>query len=545
MAISPANRLKVPMWVPGDWNAFFGLGTNSLLNILVLSGLLLGVIEMPAEIVFGRIVPAIGLMLFLSNIYYGLMARRLALKEGRTDVTAMPAGPSVPHMFIVVLVIMLPVKIASGDPILAWQVGLAWAFIEGLVNLSGAFFAPYIRKLTPRAALLGTLAGVSIAFISLRPGMQILTPYPWIGLVCLAIVLGGWFAGVRFPGKLPAGLVAIFIGTLMAWGATLLGWAPVMDPVALRESFGSLGVSLPVPQLSNLLAGFKSIAPLLVTAIPFGVYDFIEAMDNVESASAAGDEYSVREVLFVDGFNSIIGTMFGNPFPNAVYIGHPGWKAVGGRIGYSLATGALVIVVTLLNIVPVLLNLIPLVAILPILLYIGALIGAQAFQTTPSRHAPAIILALIPHFAAWGKSQVDGALTAAGVSAGEILDSLAVNGVLYEGMAKLGGGAILSGLILGAIAVFLLDRKPKLASAYALAGAVLSYFGFIHAEQVQFGDGGLPPAITIGYLLLAALCYGFSYLPYEESSPQEEDVPLEFPLSQGKLNLPTREETIS
>jgi len=521
MEKSAANSLKVPLWVPGDWNAFFGLGTNSLLNILVLSGLLLGVVQMPADIVFGRIVPAIGFMLFLSNIYYGFMARRLATKEGRTDVTAMPAGPSVPHMFIVVLVIMLPVKIATGDPILAWQVGLAWAFIEGLVNLSGAFFAPYIRKLTPRAALLGTLAGVSIAFISLRPAMQIMSPVPWIGLVCLAIVLGGWFAGVRFPWNIPAGLVAIFVGSVMAWGATLFGWAPVMDPAALRDSFGGLGISLPLPQLGNLIAGFKNIAPLLVTAIPFGVYDFIEAMDNVESASAAGDEYSVREVLFVDGFNSIIGTFLGSPFPNAVYIGHPGWKAVGGRIGYSLATGVLVIVVTLLNIVPVLLNLIPLVAILPILLYIGALIGAQAFQATPRSHAPAVVLALVPHFAAWGKSQVDGTLTAAGANAGDLIEAMAGNGVLYEGMTKLGGGAILSGLIIGAIAVFLLDRKPKLASAYAVAGAMLSYFGFIHAEQVQFGEGGLPPAITVGYLLLAALCYGFSYLPYEEINTAE------------------------
>jgi AGZA family xanthine/uracil permease-like MFS transporter len=247
----------------------------------------------------------------------------------------------------------------------------------------------------------------------------------------------------------------------------------------------------------------------------------------------------VREVLFVDGFNSIIGTVLGSPFPNAVYIGHPGWKAVGGRIGYSIATGALVITVTLLNIVPVLLNLIPLVAILPILLYIGALIGAQAFQATPSRHAPAIILALIPHFAAWGKSLVDGALTAAGVNASDLIDSLAVNGVLYEGLSKLGGGAILSGLILGAIAVFLLDRKPKLASVYALAGAVLSYFGFIHAEQVQFGEAGLPPAITVGYLLLAALCYGFSYLPFEEAETEQADLKMEFPLAQGEFNLPT------
>src|SRR5215216_4150559 len=182
--------MNLPLWVPGDWNAFFGLGIKSLTNLLVLSGLLLGVIQMPSDIVFGRIVPAVGFMLVISNFYYFLMARRLAFKTGRTDITAMPAGPSVPHMFIVVLIIMLPVKIKTGDPVLAWEVGLAWAFIEGLINISGAFVAAYIRRLTPRAALLGTLAGVSIAFIALRPAQQIFMT-PFIGLIGLAIVFGG------------------------------------------------------------------------------------------------------------------------------------------------------------------------------------------------------------------------------------------------------------------------------------------------------------------------------------------------------------------
>ena len=202
--------------MPGDWNAFFGLGTNSLLNILVLTGLLVGVVQIPADVVFGRILPAVGVMLVISNVYYALMGRRLARKTGRTDVTAMPAGPSVPHMFIVVLVVMLPVRIATGDPIKAWQAGLAWAFIEGVVNLSGVLIAPTVRKWTPRGALLGTLAGVSLAFIAMTPAMRVFMQ-PVIGLVCLGIVFGGWFAGVRFPWGVPAGLVAIGVGTIIGW----------------------------------------------------------------------------------------------------------------------------------------------------------------------------------------------------------------------------------------------------------------------------------------------------------------------------------------
>ena len=511
MSNANMKAMKLPIWVPGDLNAFFGLGINSLTNLLVLSGLLTGVIQMPPEIVFGRIVPAVGFMLVISNIYYFFMARRLAFKTGRTDVTAMPAGPSVPHMFIVVLVIMLPVKIASGDPKLAWSVGLAWAFIEGLINISGAFVAPFIRRLTPRAALLGTLAGVSIAFIALRPAQLIFTT-PLIGLIGLTIVFGGWFAGIKFPFNIPTGLVAILVGTAIAWG---MG---DMNMAGLQAALANVQPGFPLPAINELIVGFKNIAPLLVTAIPFGVYDFIEAMDNVESAAAAGDEYDVREVVLVDGIGSVLGTLLGSCFPNAVYIGHPGWKSVGGRSGYSLATGILVMIVTLLGLIPVLLSIIPLVAILPILLYIGALIGAQAFQATPKSHAPAVVLALVPHFAAWAQGQVDGALQAAGANAADLLDAMSVNGVLYGGLAALGAGAILSGLVIGAIAVFLIDHKPRLAAAYALAGAILSYFGFIHGSQVGFG---VSPAIALGYLLMAALCYGFSYLPYEENNVPE------------------------
>ena len=44
-AARPAR--EVSLWVPGDWNAFFGLFTNVLLNVLVLTGLVLGVVKLP------------------------------------------------------------------------------------------------------------------------------------------------------------------------------------------------------------------------------------------------------------------------------------------------------------------------------------------------------------------------------------------------------------------------------------------------------------------------------------------------------------------
>ena len=164
------NTTKPALWTPGDWNAFFGFGTNILVNLLVLTGLMRFVLKMPDELVFGRILPATGLMLCLSTMYYAWLAYRLAKATGRTDVCALPSGVSVPHMFVVTFVIMLPITIKTGDPIKGWEAGLTWVFIQSFVLMIGGYLGPYIRKVTPRAALLGTLAGVSIAFISMRPG---------------------------------------------------------------------------------------------------------------------------------------------------------------------------------------------------------------------------------------------------------------------------------------------------------------------------------------------------------------------------------------
>src|SRR3954452_23942742 len=127
---------------------------------------------MPADVVFGRILPALGIALPLGNLWYTYLAVRLARKEGRSNVTAMPYGPSVPHMFIVVFLIMLPIYVKTKDAQAAWEAGVAWAFIIGVIVMIGAFVGPIIRKFAPRAAMLGTLAGISITFISMLPAAR-------------------------------------------------------------------------------------------------------------------------------------------------------------------------------------------------------------------------------------------------------------------------------------------------------------------------------------------------------------------------------------
>src|ERR1700735_4092047 len=496
---------KPVLWTPGDWNAFFGLGTNILVNMLVLTGLLRFVLKMPDSLGFGRLPPAVGLMMCLSPFYYAFLAYRLAQKTGRSDVCALPSGVSVPHMFIVTFVIMLPITLKTGDPMKGWAAGLVWVFFQSFILMIGGFISPLIRKNTPRAALLGTLAGVSVTFISMRPALEMYMT-PQIGLVCFAIILVAWFGGVKYPKGIPAGAVAIVVGMIIAWGSNLFGFnLGGLSVKGVGDAFANFGFSVPLPAIGQVFSGFEFLGVILVTAIPFGIYDLVESMDNVESAEAAGDEYPTTRVLTADGVVSLIGCLIGNPFINAVYIGHPGWKAMGGRIGYSAATGIMVVVLSWFGIISVLLALVPVVAISPILLYIGMLIGAQAFQTTPKAHAPAIILALTPHLAAWCQTLMDGALAVAGTSAAAVgFDKLAGVGVLYPGLATMGGGAILTGLILAGVCACIIDKNFTKASVFAAAGAVLTFFGFMHGSAVGIA---VSPTLAVVYAVVAIFLY--------------------------------------
>ena len=257
-----------------------------------------------------------------------------------------------------------------------------------------------------------------------------------------------------------------------------------------------------------MITGLQGIAPLLATAIPLGIYNFTEAMSNVESAAAAGDRYSARAVLTADGLGAIVGSFLGSPFPPAVYIGHPGWKQAGGRIGYSLVTGIVVAVLCFSGTVGILLGIFPMQALVPILLYIGLVIGAQAFNVSALRYAPAIIIAMLPSLAQWATGLIDNALGAAGTNAGEVgIDNLIAGGVVYDGLVLFGSGAVLAGVLLGAITVFIIDHRFWAAAVTAGIAAVLSFFGIINATSVGINASF---AVTLGYVFFAVIMIAFA-----------------------------------
>lgn len=500
----------VKLWTKSDLNGFFGLFTNSLTNIITMASLLIFVVGFPSDVVYGKIIPATGFSVFLASGYYAFMAYKLAKKTGREDVTALPAGPSVTHMFLIVFLILGPIYWETGDVDLALNAGIFWCFLESLIEIMGSFVGKYIRRMIPRVAMLGSLAGISITYIALNPAFNSFA-VPYIGVVALSIILLGLVGKAKMPFNIPTGLVAIIFGIAVGW---LSGY---MKVDTLITSFDNVGFAFPIPSLSRIIEGFDAAAPFLAAALPLGIYNTFETMDNLESAEVAGDKYPTMEAMLNDGITSLIAALFGSPFPTACYIGHAGWKESGARIGYSILNSACVLITTCLGLISVLLNLIPVEAIYPILIFIGITITSQAFQSSDLKYVPAAIISILPHMADWSKNIVDNTLRAVGMSAADVGSGvLTSSGVVYEGMSVMGAGSIIVGMILGSIVVFIIDKKYKHAAITALIAMVLSFVGLIHSGSVGI-NVNMP--MTTAYLIVALI-----FIIYDRKEKKEEKI---------------------
>ncbi len=489
---------RYPLFVRRDIDAFFGLFIDNLVNMLIIAITCTVLFNMPGWVVYGRIIPGAAVALIIGNFYYAYMAKKLAKKEKRTDVTALPYGICTPVMFVYLFMIIGPVYWATGDPILAWKVAVVAALLGGLLEIAGSWIGPTVRRLTPRAAILGTLAGIAITWIAMKPTVEIFQ-FPHVGFLPLAIILVGFVARVVYPGRMPAGFLAIVAGSILAWSIGFMDWG------AVEVAAGELAFRPPIPAIGAIIDGFKEVIPYLVVIVPMAVYNFLETMQNVESASAAGDDYSTKEAMVVDGTGTTVGALFGGCFPTTVYIGHPGWKAVGGRMGYSVLNGVVCTIIAVTGMLALMGALIPKVVVLCILLYIGLVITAQAFTTIPKTHAAACALAFVPHIAAFTKTHVDKAFRAAGTTAAEVGEAaLGGVGLLYEGFASLGYGAIVTGMVIAAFAALMIDRRFLAAGLYAaIGGTLLSFFGVIHAAEMGWAAA---PYHALGYLTIAVLC---------------------------------------
>ncbi|MGL5329803.1 MAG: hypothetical protein ACRDD7_11065 [Peptostreptococcaceae bacterium] len=487
-----------------DINGFFGLLMNNLTNLLVITSLLIVVVGLPKEIVYQNVLPGLGIALFFASVYYTYMGYKLRRDTGDIGVTALPSGVSVPHMYLIVFMVIGPVFWSTNNPYLAWYCGIAWCFIEGIVELCGVVFGKKIREIIPRPALLGSLAGVSLTFILINPAFNIFS-VPYIGLITFTFVLLSLFGKVKMPWNLPIGLIAIIFGIIVGYLTKMI------DGHVLNDALKSVSIITPKTHIAGIIEGLQGASGLLAMAIPFGIYNFIETIDNVESAAAAGDDYNLTEALLVDGTSTIISSIMGSPFPIAVYIGHPGWKQANAKIGYTLLTGIAILIITLTGSLEVLLSLIPIVAIEPILIYIGLIIVSQAFETSNSKYYPAIIVAFIPWLADWSQNVVDIAFTSSNTTAIDLgMNIINQNGLNYEGMLSLGSGSIIVSILWSTITIFIIDNRfDKLVITSAIA-ILLSFFGIIHSDVVKF-NANLEMSIAYFMMLIIFIIYHIKY----------------------------------
>lgn len=500
-------------FVRGDIDGFFGLALDNLVQLLLIDALCRHVVGMPESLVHGRILPGVAVSLLIGNLYYARQARQLARRTGRDDVCALPYGINTVSLFAHVFLVMLPAKFVAeqaGDPDpvgTAWRAGL-WACVgSGLIELGGSFVAEQVRRMTPRAALLSTLAGIALGFISL--GFLFRTfANPLVGLVTFGVVMLTYFGRVRFKGGLPGGMVAVGLGTLIAW---LTGLAPVGEtPTA------GVSLRLPVPVVGELVAdGGRTLLSFFSVILPMGIFNVVGSLQNVESAEAAGDAYPTRPSLVVNGVGTLAAALFGSCFPTTIYIGHPGWKAMGARAGYSVLSGVFMTVVCLTGTLSWIAWAIPIDAGMAIVLWIGVVITAQAFEATPREHAPAVVIGILPGVGAWGALLLKNGVRAAGLGVPErpfgpgLIETFRASDTWAHGAFALEQGFIFTAMILSSATVHVLGRRFGRAAGWAALAALLSLTGVMHGYQWTVGDTAvrLGPAWdwTFGYAAMAIL----------------------------------------
>ena len=491
------NSIKLE-WKRGDWAAYFGLMTNNLTNLLTMMGLLIFVVGIPTEIVYGRIAPAFGLAVLAASVCYSWFGLQMVKKTGRSDVTALPSGPSAPSIFTVTFLVLMPVYQQTKDANFAIQIGLVWCFVEALILVGGSFLGETIRKMIPRTVLLSCLSGLGLLLLAMNPMLQAFEA-PTVSFIVLLLIFINWFGKKPIFPHIPTGLLLLIAGTSLAWISGL------QSPEDIKASMSSFGFNPPEIHVRSFLQGLPHALPYLASAVPLGLANYIFDLENIESAHAAGDEYNTRKVMMANGFASMLGCMLGNPFPVTVYVGHAGWKAMGASICYTLASGITMFLVPLFGLGAFMLAIIPMTAIVPILVFIGVVTANQVVRETPKVEVPVIFICLFPWVANWALTIVNSVMGAAGTSAEKLgSDLLHSNGVYYDGLMHLGSGAPLASMLWGCIAIFAIMNKPLRGAIAASFGALLSLFGVIHSPAVGFAEGS-SIVFVVAYLMMLAM----------------------------------------
>jgi adenine/guanine/hypoxanthine permease len=507
-------------------NGFLGLVVDNLSVLALLAAVLIGGYGVPASIVFGRMFPGTALGVLIGDLIYTWLAVRLARRTGRHDVTAMPFGLDTPSTIGMVLLVLGPAfakfRAAGLDPQAAglntWYLGMAATVTMGLLKFLMAFAGRRVRRLVPQAGLLGSLAGIALMLIGFFPLVETLQ-VPIVGLLTLGLVIYALVAHGRVPGGMPGVLFAVIVGTAAYYG---LGYWGVAGMSIAAPPMPTLRLALPHVD-AGIMQGFAGMVEYLPLIVPFALLTVVGGVNNTESARVAGDDYDVRSILLAEAAATLMAGLAGGVAQTTPYIGHPAYKNMGARAGYTWLTGIFIGVGGMLGYLSNLIEVIPLAVLAPVLVFLSMNITVQAFSAVPLRHAPAVAISFFPSIARLVTIELSDPKYVAPGRFAELLSAAEHGLPALAVIVALGNGFIITATLWAAFVVEMTESRLRAAAAYLVAGGVLCAFGIIHSVRV---DGsayvlwqldGMPRIIAgqfcIAYFVLAGALLLLSFLP--------------------------------
>jgi len=487
-SLKPASSPTSYGWARwGDVNAFFGLMLDNIGDMILMAGLLIEVFGFPRDFVLTRMIPGTAVGVLVGDLIFSAMAFRLAKRTGRDDVTAMPLGLDTPSTFGSVFLILAPAFAAARgrglDPTEAardaWFIGIAMILASGVFKLACSVFSEQVRRVVPRAGLLGSLSAIALVLISFLPLLDIARA-PVAGMAALGVILITLTARWRLPGNIPGALAAVILGSLVYYAMWAFGLGPGPGSGEMARPSPAFRPALPLPIApwwGWLVDHWREAADYLPVAIPLALGTVVGGIDCTESAATVGDEYPTGQIIAAEGVATIVGGLFGGVIQSTPYIGHPAYKAMGARAGYTLATALFVGAAGVFGYFDWIFYLMPKAVVFPILIFVGLEITAQSFRATPTRHYPAVVLACVPALAYLATLAVGQFLPEA-----KPFEQMSPPARHYlQTVTMLSGGFIVTSLLWASTLTHLIDGRIKPAIVALLLASGFALFGVIHS----------------------------------------------------------------
>ncbi|HET6882953.1 MAG TPA: permease, partial [Pirellulales bacterium] len=474
---------------PGDVNAFFGLMLDNVANLLLSVGLLSTTYNFPANFALRYMLPGTAIGVLVGDLIFTWMAIRLARLTGHKSMTAMPLGIDTPSTLGIVFFVLGPAFVAARQAGLdelaaarnAWHIGVCVLVASGLFKLAAAPVADSIRRAVPRAGLLGSLAAIALVLISFLPFLEVMQ-HPVAGFVSLGIILMTLVARLELPAHLPGALVALLVGGGVFYALRATGFTSA-DPLIVDPGAALFPTEWLTAFRCDWLSAWRQSLAYLPVALPFALATIVGGIDCTESAAAAGDEFGTGGVVAVEAVATLAAAFCGGVIQTTPYIGHPAYKAMGARSGYTLATALFVGSAGLLGYFGYLYMVIPKAVIFPILIFVGLEISSQSFHATPVRHYPALALACLPALASLVMIFAEQVLGATQQSIATLADQPASAALAetLQTLRVLASGFVVTGLLWASTLAMLIDRRFWSAAAFLITAAACSLFGIIHS----------------------------------------------------------------